>query len=74
MSNEIISRCGSPCNLCLIYRPNVEKEDRRAEVCATWNKLGAGKYDPAKVICDGCHPEGEGKVCFSKGHCTAAPA
>lgn len=73
MSNEIYSRCGIPCNLCLIYRPNVEKEDRRAEVCATWNKLGARKYDPATVICDGCHAEGYGKVCFSAGQCAEAP-
>jgi hypothetical protein len=59
MSNEIHSRCGNQCNLCLIYRPNVEKEDRRALVCAVWNKLGPNKYDPKTIICDGCDSKTE---------------
>ena len=33
MEQKIFSRCGMRCDLCLIYRPNVEKEDRRAEIC-----------------------------------------
>jgi len=71
MSNEIFSRCGNQCNLCLIYRPNVEKEDRRAEICAVWDKLGPEKYDPAVVICDGCLAEGEDRILFSSGVCKA---
>jgi len=67
VSNEIYSRCGNRCDICLIYRSNVEKEDRRAEICATWDKLGSTKYDPATVICDGCLAE----VCFSAGACKA---
>ncbi|MDD5901367.1 MAG: hypothetical protein PUC73_10805 [Lachnospiraceae bacterium] len=33
MEQKIFSRCGMRCDLCLIYRPNVEREDRRAEIC-----------------------------------------
>jgi len=66
---EFFSRCGNRCDLCLIYRPNVEKEDRRAETCATWDKLGPEKYDPKTVICDGCLAE----VCFTVGACEARP-
>jgi len=73
MPNEVYSRCGNRCDLCLIYRPNVEKEDRRAEICATWDKLGSEKYDPAAVICDGCLAQGDGKMCFSAGACKARP-
>ena len=69
MSNEIFSRCGQRCDLCLIYRPNVEKEDRRVEICAVWDKLGPQKYNPATVICDGCMADGEGDVLFSSGEC-----
>ena len=69
MSNEIFSRCGQRCDLCLIYRPNVEKEDRRAEICAVWDKLGPKKYNPATVICDGCMADGEDAVLFSGGEC-----
>ena len=29
---EVYARCGMRCDLCLIYRPNVEREDRRAEI------------------------------------------
>ena len=57
MSKKIYSRCGNQCNLCLIYRPNVEKEDRRVDICAVFDKLGPNTYDPATTICDGCLSE-----------------
>ena len=57
MENEVCSRCGNQCDLCLIYRPNVEKEDRRAEICAVFDKLGPQKYNPATTICEGCLSE-----------------
>lgn len=28
---KIFSKCGMRCDLCLVYRPNVEREDRRGE-------------------------------------------
>ncbi len=37
---KIFSKCGMRCDLCLIYRPNVEKEDRRTEICNVWKKYG----------------------------------
>lgn len=37
---KIFSKCGMRCDLCLIYRPNVEKEDRRIEICTVWKKYG----------------------------------
>ena len=36
--DKIFSKCGMRCDLCLIYRPNVEKEDRRTEICNAWKK------------------------------------
>ena len=42
MEKAVFSKCGMRCDLCLIYRPNVEREDRRAEICNAWRKSGQG--------------------------------
>lgn len=61
----IYSRCGMRCDLCLIYRPNVEKEDRRKAVCAAYRKMFLGfEPDPAAIICDGCLCEREDAALF----------
>ena len=68
MSEPIWSRCGMRCDLCLIYRPNVEREDRRAQICAVWRKMMPGfDPDPAKVICDGCSCDKADAVLFTQG-------
>lgn len=62
----VYSRCGMRCDLCLIYRPNVEKEDRREEICAAWSKMWQGFHpDPETTICDGCASEKEDAALFS---------
>ena len=71
MQTDIQSRCGQRCDLCLIYRPNVEKEDRRADICATWDKLGSQKYNPETIICDGCMNDSKDAVLFSGSGCKA---
>lgn len=51
---EVFSGCGMRCDLCLIYRPNVEKEDRREEICSVWKKIRKGfDPDPKIILCDG---------------------
>ena len=66
MDKKIFSKCGMRCDLCLIYRPNVEKEDRRVEICNAWKKIWQGfSPDPNTVICDGCCSEEENSVLFS---------
>lgn len=56
----IYSKCGMRCDLCLVYRPNVEKEDRRAEICSVFKKMNPGyEPDPHTIICDGCNSEKE---------------
>ena len=66
MSETRFSKCGMRCDLCLIYRPNVEKEDRRAEICAVWKKIWNGyEADPKTVVCDGCCCEHENAVLSS---------
>ena len=68
MDKAIFSKCGMRCDLCLIYRPNVEKEDRRTEICNAWSKIWQGySPEPNTVICDGCCNEEENAVLFSPG-------
>lgn len=66
MEKAIYSKCGMRCDLCLIYRPNVEREDRREEICNAWSKIWQGfRPDPKTTICDGCRSENEDAVLFS---------
>ena len=39
MNKKVFSKCGMRCDLCLIYRPNVEKEDRRMDTCNAWKNM-----------------------------------
>jgi len=49
--------------LCLLFRSNVEKDDRRVEICNVFRKIYPGyEPNPETIICDGCsrdkeHPE-----------------
>ncbi len=66
MENKVFSKCGMRCDLCLIYRPNVEKEDRRAEICNVWKKVWHGfEPNPNTIICDGCCNESEDAILFN---------
>ena len=65
----IFGKCGMRCDLCLIYRPNVEREDRRTEICRVWKKQNLNfSGDPATLVCDGCACEREDAVYFD-GNC-----
>ena len=64
----VYSRCGMRCDLCLIYRPNVVREDRREVVCAAYRKMFPGfEPDPKAIICDGCLCESPDAVLFDPG-------
>ncbi len=53
--DAVFAKCGTRCDLCLIYRPNVEREDRRAEICGVWKKQRPNfDGNPSTIICDGC--------------------
>lgn len=63
----VFSKCGMRCDLCLIYRPNVEQKDRRREICAVWKKQNLNfTGDPSNIICDGCTCMREDAVLFDK--------
>jgi len=54
MTNEILTRCGYRCDLCLAYRPNVERDDRRQALSDGWHEYFGFRIPPEKIICDGC--------------------
>ena len=62
---KVFSKCGMRCDLCLIYRPNVQENDRRKEICKVYSKIYAGyEADPDTIICDGCSCKKENPVLF----------
>lgn len=64
---ETFGKCGMRCDLCYIYRPNVERDDRREEICRVWKKQNLSfNADPSEIICDGCASEREDAVYFDK--------
>ncbi len=63
MENKVFSKCGNRCDLCLIYRPNVMKNDRRKEICEVYSKIFEGfNANPNTIICDGCSCEKENPI------------
>lgn len=54
----ILTRCGYRCDLCLAYRPNVEKNrSNQQELSDGWFKYFDLRLEPAMIICDGCMEE-----------------
>lgn len=63
----VYAKCGMRCDLCYLYRPNVERDDRREEICRVWKKMNPNfDGDPATIICDGCACEREDAAYFDK--------
>lgn len=51
----ILTRCGYRCDLCLAYRPNVEREpSNRQKLSDGWFKYFGFRIPPGQIICDGC--------------------
>ena len=66
MSDKVFSKCGMRCDLCLVYRPNVNREDRREEICKVFGKVWEGyEPNPKEIICDGCLALDEKATLFS---------
>jgi hypothetical protein len=54
MENPILTKCGYRCDLCLAYKPNVEKIDRRTILSDGWFELYGFRIQPSEIICEGC--------------------
>jgi hypothetical protein len=54
MEEKIITKCGYRCDLCLAYKPNVEKKDQRQILSDGWYNIFGFRVEPEDIICDGC--------------------
>ena len=54
MENEILSKCGYRCDLCLAFQPNVKKNDQRKALSDGWHKIYGFRIPPDKIYCEGC--------------------
>jgi hypothetical protein len=51
----ILTRCGYRCDLCLAYRPNVEKNpENQQKLSDGWYQYFGFRLPPAEIICQGC--------------------
>ena len=51
----VLSRCGYRCDLCLAYKPNVEKTPANQQILSDgWFKYFGFRIEAANIVCDGC--------------------
>jgi hypothetical protein len=51
----ILTRCGYRCDLCLAYKPNIEKNQANQQKLSDgWYKYFGFRLHAAKIVCDGC--------------------
>lgn len=55
---EILTRCGYRCDLCMAYRSNVEAyPDGPAKLSDGWHKYFGFRIPAEQILCDGCMAE-----------------
>jgi hypothetical protein len=55
MMQEIVTRCGYRCDLCLAYRPNVEACPSNQQTLSDgWYSYFGFRIPAEQIICDGC--------------------
>ena len=56
--HPILSKCGYRCDLCLAYRPNIEKDpSNQQRLSDGWHKYFGFRIPPEQILCDGCLSE-----------------
>jgi hypothetical protein len=52
---QLLSRCGYRCDLCLAYRPNVEAHPENPQILSDgWDEYYGFRIPPEDILCDGC--------------------
>lgn len=60
--DQILSRCGYRCDLCLAYRRNVESKPANQQLLSDgWFRYFGFRIPEEKIVCDGCWTE-KGKL------------
>jgi len=69
--NEILSRCGYRCDLCLAYRPNVERSPSNRQILSDgWHRYFGFRIPAEQILCDGCRAE---NPCLIDKKCPVRP-
>ena len=56
---QILSLCGMRCDLCMAYRPNLEKQPENQQILSDgWFKYFGFRIPPEDINCVGCFPDG----------------
>lgn len=56
--DQILTRCGFRCDLCLAYRPNVEADPASQQILSDgWHEYFGFRIPADAIICDGCMAE-----------------
>ncbi len=56
--DQVLSRCGYRCDLCLAYRPNVAADPANQQRLSDgWHKYFGFRIPPEAITCDGCLAE-----------------
>lgn len=51
----IITKCGYRCDLCLAYKPNLEKHPENKQILSDgWHTYFGFRIPPEDIYCDGC--------------------
>ena len=54
MTEEILTKCGYRCDLCLAYKKNIEKYDQRSILSDGWYEIYGFRIKPENIYCEGC--------------------
>ena len=69
--NEILSRCGYRCDLCLAYRPNVDASPSNQQILSDgWHKYFGFRLPAERIVCDGCRAD---NLCLIDENCPVRP-
>jgi hypothetical protein len=56
--NQILSHCGFRCDLCLAFKPNIEKNPQNKQKLSDgWYKYFGFRIPPKDIYCEGCMSE-----------------
>jgi hypothetical protein len=56
--DPVLTRCGYRCDLCLAYKPNIERRPSgRKKLSDGWHKYFSFRIPEAGIYCEGCREE-----------------
>ena len=56
--DQILTRCGYRCDLCLAYRPNIEANPASQQILSDgWQRYFGFRIPAGAIMCDGCMAE-----------------